>query len=61
MVAFYKRFQLLREKVLEDAKDPLGQVNDYWWRIEHQLRGALHVHVVVWCEPDTVPQDAVIA
>ena len=61
VVAFHKRFQLLREKVLEDRSGPLGQVNDYWWRIEYQRRGALHVHMVVWCEPDTIPEDAVIA
>lgn len=44
VVAFQKRFQLSREKVLEDSNGPLGQVNDYWWRVEYQRRGALHVH-----------------
>ena len=61
VVAFHKRFKLFREKVLEDANGPLGQVNDYWWRIEYQRRGALHIHMVVWCEPGTIPEDAVIA
>jgi len=33
VVAFQKRFQLFREKVLEDSNGSLGQVNDYWWRV----------------------------
>ena len=61
VVAFQKRFQLFREKVLEDSNGPLGQVNDYWCRVEYQQRGALHVHMVVWCKPHTIPDDAIMA
>ena len=49
VVAFQKRFQLFREKVLEDANGPVGKVNDYSWRVEFQRRGALHIHMVVGC------------
>lgn len=47
--------------MLEDSNGPLGQVNDYWWRVEYQRRGAVHVHMVVWCEPHTIPDDAIMA
>lgn len=61
VVAFQKCFQLFREKVQEDSNGPLGQVNDYWWRVEYQRRGALHVHMVVWSEPHTIPDDVIMA
>ena len=61
VLAFQKRFRLFREKVLENVNGPLGQVNGYWWRVEYQQRGALHVYMVVWCRPDTILEDAVIA
>jgi hypothetical protein len=25
-----------------------GHVEDYWWRIEFQNRGSLHLHMIVW-------------
>ena len=28
---------------------PLGHVEDWFWRIEFQNRGSLHVHSVLWC------------
>lgn len=49
------------EKVLKDENGPLGQVSDYWWRTEYQQPGALHIHMVVWWETATIPENAVIA
>ncbi len=39
----------------------LGKVLDFWWRREYQKRGAIHIHMVVWFDPQTVPSDAVCA
>ena len=47
--------------VLQKKDGPLGHVVDWWIRKEFQNRGALHVHMVVWCDPETVPADAVRA
>ena len=61
VIAFMKRFQLFRSKVLADKDGPLGNVVDYWWRAEYQKRGAVHIHLVVWCEKGTVPASVVSA
>lgn len=61
-VAFFERFKSFRENILlQKSKGPLGVIEDYWWRIEFQKRGGLHVHMVVWCKSDTVPNTAVCA
>ena len=55
VVAFTKHFQLFRSKVLADKDGPHGNVVDYWWRAQYHKRGAIHIHLVVWCEKGTVP------
>ena len=59
--AFYARLDLFIRKVIRDPKGAFGKVTDWWYRIEYQQRGGLHCHMVIWCEPDTVPADAVTA
>lgn len=27
---------------------PLGEVSDYFWRVEFQQRGSLHIHALLW-------------
>ena len=27
-----------------------GRMVDYWWRVEFQVRGSPHLHMVVWIE-----------
>jgi ATP-dependent DNA helicase PIF1 len=61
VVAFYKRLRLINNAVLHDKNGPLGEVEDFWYRIEMQKRGALHAHCVVWCKEGTIPEDAVTA
>lgn len=45
--------------LLKRRDDPflVRPVIDFWWRIEFQLRGSPHVHMVVWCE-DMPPFDS---
>ncbi|GFR23296.1 ATP-dependent DNA helicase [Trichonephila clavata] len=38
------KFMLNNNQVLNN------RIKDYWWRIEFQNRGNLHVHMVVWVE-----------
>ena len=61
VVAFMKRLKDFKQNVLAKKNGPLGHVLNWWMRKEFQNRGALHVHMVVWCDPETVPADAVRA
>lgn len=29
---------------------PVGQVKDYFYRVEYQQRGSPHIHMMIWCE-----------
>ena len=47
---------------LRNSKDgPLGKVVDYVWKKGYQKRGAVHWHMLLWIEPGTIPDDAVVA
>ena len=48
---FMRRVNALM-KILKSENIFGAPVIDFWWRIEFQLRGSPHVHMVVWC-PDT--------
>lgn len=61
VVAFQQRFKLFKERVLEKKCGPLGNVVDYWYRFEYQHREALHIHMVVWCEEGSIPDNAASA
>ena len=60
-IAFHERFRLFKENVLEKENGILGKVINYWYRFEYQCRGAIHAHIVVWVDPDTIQDEAVTA
>ena len=41
---FAHRFQCFLREVIKGSGQPIGEVVDYFWRIEFQLRGSPHVH-----------------
>ena len=45
---FAHRFQCLLREVIKGNAQPIGEVVDYFWRIEFQLRGSPHVHFMWW-------------
>ena len=45
---FAHRFQCLVKEVIKGSGKPIGEVIDYFWRIEFQLRGSPHVHSLWW-------------
>ena len=49
VVVFHKRFQSFKKNVLSNKNCPLGNVKNFWYRVEFQKRGAIHIHMVVWC------------
>ncbi|XP_071963919.1 uncharacterized protein [Antedon mediterranea] len=47
---FDKRFHTFLKKVILSETQPIGKVTDYFYRIEFQMRGSPHVHMLVWVE-----------
>ena len=45
---FAHRFQCLVKEVIKGSGTPIGEVIDFFWRIEFQLRGSPHVHSLWW-------------
>ena len=45
---FAHRFQCLLREVIKGTGQPIGEVLDFFWRIEFQLRGSPHVHSMWW-------------
>jgi hypothetical protein len=39
---------LLQEIVLNGKFKPVGKIIDWWFRVEFQNRGSLHVHSILW-------------
>ena len=47
---FDYRFQTFLKKVILSPSKPIGNVIDYFYRIEFQQRGSPHVHILIWIE-----------
>lgn len=45
---FDYRFQSFLVCVLKSKMNPIGQIHDYFYRVEFQQRGSPHVHMLVW-------------
>lgn len=45
---FDHRFQSFLACVLKSKMNPIGQIQDYFYRVEFQQRGFSHVHMLVW-------------
>ena len=62
VMAAEERFQWFMNTYLCSSKTgPLGKVVDYVWKKEYQKRGAVHWHMLLWIEPGTITDDAVVA
>ena len=61
-VAFHKRVEIFNREFLAIGKNgQFGKVRDYWFRFEYQERGRVHLHGVVWCEANSIPDDVICA
>ena len=45
---FYNRVKSFISDVIRSPANPIGQVEDYYYRTEFQQRGWPHIHMVVW-------------
>ncbi|KAF9798928.1 hypothetical protein SFRURICE_019710 [Spodoptera frugiperda] len=46
---FMMRFNALFAKLQKGNNPILGKIIYFWWRVEFQLRGSPHIHMVIWC------------
>ena len=61
-VEFHKRVEIFKREFLAIGKNgPFGRVRDYWFQFEYQERGRVHLHGVVWCEANGIPDDVICA
>nr|XP_057929967.1 uncharacterized protein LOC131129981 isoform X1 [Doryrhamphus excisus]XP_057929968.1 uncharacterized protein LOC131129981 isoform X1 [Doryrhamphus excisus]XP_057929969.1 uncharacterized protein LOC131129981 isoform X1 [Doryrhamphus excisus] len=56
MRMFEKRVDALLELILSPAQ-PIGPVEDYFYRVEFQARGSPHIHMVVWIKDAPVIEE----
>ena len=48
-IHFHKKWNAIFNKLICSKQQPLfGEVQDFFWKIEYQARGAPHVHLVLW-------------
>ena len=45
---FQHRFQSLVKEIIKESGRPIGEVTDFFWRVEFQLRGSPHIHSLWW-------------
>jgi len=49
-----KFFSILRNLILSKNNPVLGPIEQYFWRVEYQMRGAPHIHLLLWVKSATV-------
>ena len=52
---FERRFNALMKHVIKGPEKPLGEVVDYFYRVEFQNRGSCHYHIFFWIKD--IPSD----
>jgi hypothetical protein len=45
---FDMRWRFFFTTVLKGKGQPIGEIVDYFWRVEFQRRGSPHIHMVIW-------------
>ena len=50
MRMFDKRVDALLRHLLLSPAQPIGEVIDYFFRVEYQARGSPHIHLLAWCQ-----------
>ena len=59
IIVFWQRFNTALQLIMEE--DLLGKVEHQFWRVEYQNRGAIHIHMVIWVEEESIPSHAITA
>src|ERR1051325_1013463 len=49
LLAFRRRYQTLSSQFDDDLI--FGKIKYMWKRIEYQMRGAIHAHILIWLDP----------
>lgn len=59
MIAYMQRWELYKKHVIENENGPFSKVTATWWRHKFQKRGTIHMHIALWCDPDTIPKNCI--
>jgi hypothetical protein len=57
---FFKRFGLVLNEI-KKKNGIFGNVEHYWYRVEFQNRGAIHIYMLLWLKEDPVKSQTVCA
>ena len=57
---FFKRFEALHD-IFQGKKSVFGEVQNWWYRVKSQNRGALHIHMILWIKEGTIPDNVIVA
>ncbi len=55
---FFKRLQLIMQLFKNGL---LGELENFWYRIELQNRGSLHAHIILWLKDKNYKKDFITA
>ena len=60
-IAFHQRFLRWKKEVIQNPNGELGKVQFDWYRREYQKRGAVHIHGLIWVDPQTKKNNVIRA
>ncbi|KAE8291528.1 hypothetical protein D5F01_LYC08879 [Larimichthys crocea] len=58
MHMFEKRVDALMTNLILSPAQPIGEVQDYFYRVEFQARGSPHIHMLVWIKDSPAFEDS---
>ncbi|OWA54733.1 hypothetical protein BV898_19133 [Hypsibius exemplaris] len=59
--AFCQRFEGFMDRFIRTENNVFGRVRDWWYRMEYQKRGGIHIHMVIWWDEETAPNEQKIS
>ena len=57
---FLKTFEALHD-IFQGKKSVSGEIQNWWYRVESQIKGTLHIHMILWIKEGTIPDNVIIA
>ena len=49
---FCKRWDSFKKYIFNKETSVFGPIKDYYWRVEYQLRGTGHIHLLLWIDEE---------
>ncbi|OWA55537.1 hypothetical protein BV898_19921, partial [Hypsibius exemplaris] len=63
MVGFLRivGFEGFMDRFIRTENNVFGRVKDWWYRMEYQKRGGIHIHMVIWWDEERSPKEQKIS